>query len=106
MLRAGVLNIRKALMSATQDREIEELAKEIRHHDELYWDRNIIAISDAQYDKLRARLKALAADHPLLQEVAEKLKKNELTVAHAVPMLSIEKCFTPEEVEAWARDAG
>ncbi len=93
-------------MSHAADNEIAALAAQIEHHDELYWNKNRIEISDAEYDRLRARLKALAPDHPLLQETGEELKKNEETVLHAVPMLSIEKCFTAGEVEKWAKESG
>ena len=96
-------------MSTTLDphAEIADLAALIRHHDELYWERNVIEISDAEYDQLRARLrKSLIPNHQLLLETGEKLRKNEATVVHSQPMLSIEKCFTAGEVEAWATEAG
>lgn len=93
-------------MSKTNENEIADLAARIGHHDALYWKKNVIEISDVEYDKLRARLKALAPDHSILQKTGEELKKNEETVRHAEPMLSIEKCFSAAEVEKWAEDAG
>ena len=93
-------------MRPSNENEIAELAAQIEHHDALYWKKNVIEISDVEYDKLRARLKALAPDHPILQKTGEELKKNEETVQHAVPMLSIEKTLVVAEVEKWATDAG
>lgn len=95
-------------MQKTTDsqREIDALAAAIDRHDELYWKKNRIEISDAEYDQLRQRLKQLAPAHPALQQTGEELKKNEATVQHAVPMLSIEKVFSSAEVAVWAADAG
>ena len=92
--------------STDSQREIDTLAAAIARHDELYWKKNRIEISDAEYDQLRQRLKLLAPDHPTLQQTGEELKKNEETVQHAVPMLSIEKVFTSGEVANWAAEAG
>lgn len=95
-------------MSAEKKRaeRIEELARAIAYHDDLYWKQNRIEISDAAYDQLRKELEELDPNHPILHAVAEELRKNELTVRHEHPMLSIEKKFTNEEVVTWAGDAG
>ncbi|MEI6232943.1 MAG: NAD-dependent DNA ligase LigA [Planctomycetota bacterium] len=93
-------------MSAKLETNIADIAAQIEHHDELYWKKNVIEISDADYDVLRARLKSLAPDHPVLLRTGEEIKKNEETVRHAVPMLSIEKSLVPGEIETWAKDDG
>ena len=93
-------------MSDSNEKEIDSLAEQIKHHDQLYWKKNRVEISDAAYDGLRARLKKLAPEHPVLQETGEELKKNEETVRHLVPMLSIEKSLVPGEVEKWAEGCG
>ncbi|MCY3017720.1 MAG: NAD-dependent DNA ligase LigA [Planctomycetota bacterium] len=89
--------------------EAEELARQLAYHDFLYWGKNSPEISDAAYDQLRERLRQVAPDHPQLSKLGERTRwKDELhpPVRHAGPMLSIEKCFTPEDVVAWATDAG
>ncbi|RLF35496.1 MAG: hypothetical protein DRN08_02965, partial [Thermoplasmata archaeon] len=47
-------------------KRIEELRKEIRHHDYLYYVLNKPEISDAEYDRLMMELKKLEEQHPEL----------------------------------------
>lgn len=90
----------------SKEEEIAWLAAEIARHDELYWKKNRIEISDAEYDQLRKRLKELDPGHSVLKKTGEEPKKNEETVRHERPMLSIEKVFENQNVVSWASDAG
>ena len=65
-------------------------------------------ISDADYDVLFDRLEALEAEHPELvtpdsptQRVGATPQSGFVTVVHSVPMLSLEKCTTQDELSAW-----
>ena len=49
-------------------RRVAELEKEIRHHRDLYYNRQP-EISDAEFDVLVEELKRLAPDSPVLTEV-------------------------------------
>ncbi|MHC4836089.1 MAG: NAD-dependent DNA ligase LigA [Planctomycetota bacterium] len=85
--------------------KISQLRDEIRRHDVLYYVHNAPHISDRQYDKLFAELKTLEADHPELitpdsptQRVSEQPVDGFETVAHTVPMLSIDNTYNEDEL--------
>jgi DNA ligase (NAD+) len=94
---------------------IESLREEIRHHEHLYYVLDEPAISDAEYDALMNRLKALEAEHPALitpdsptQRVGGKPKEGFVKTAHSRPMLSLDNAYNEEELRAWeqrVRDA-
>jgi DNA ligase (NAD+) len=82
--------------------EVEALAEQVRYHNKKYWIEHKPEISDIEYDKLVEKLRTLSPDHPVLDELIEDdaaLPK----VSHAVPMLSIEKTFTAEDVVEWGK---
>jgi len=84
---------------------VEALRREIRRHDQLYFVQNAPEISDQQYDALVTELRELEARHPELitpdsptQRVGERPLEGFAHVRHAVPMLSIDNTYSPEEV--------
>ncbi len=86
-------------------KQIERLREEVRRHDVLYYVHNAPEITDRRYDTLFAELKNLEAEHPELitpdsptQRVSEQPIEGFQTVAHAVPMLSIDNTYTEEEL--------
>jgi len=89
-------------------KRIERLRKEIRRHDYLYYVLNQPEISDRQYDKLFADLKALeqanpryvTADSPT-QRVSEQPLEGFATVTHAVAMLSMDNTYNADELRAF-----
>ena len=78
------------------DKEIEELATQVHHHNQRYWVEHKPEISDPEYDKLVEKLRGLAPFHDALTEFVED--SNRPKVKHKVPMLSLEKAFSAEEV--------
>jgi DNA ligase (NAD+) len=88
--------------------EHKRLADEIGHHDRLYHEKDAPEISDAEYDKLRIRLKAIEAKFPQLvdmfsptQRVAPTPTTAFAKVTHRRPMLSLDNAFTEEELRGF-----
>ncbi|MFO0612305.1 MAG: NAD-dependent DNA ligase LigA [Polyangiaceae bacterium] len=84
--------------------EIEKLEAEIRHHNKLYWDHNAPEISDYAYDALTRRLRELAPNSPVLEELGEtRHAALGAEVRHKAAMLSLDKCYSADELVAWAK---
>ena len=86
----------------------QKLAKEIRHHDALYYQQDRPAISDADYDKLRRELEDLENKFPQLQtqdsptqKVGAPVLSKFAKVRHSAPMLSLNNAFSEEDVREW-----
>ncbi|WP_047490847.1 NAD-dependent DNA ligase LigA [Terriglobus sp. TAA 43] len=93
----------------TTVKEIDALRREIEHHEHLYYVMDAPEITDAQYDRLINRLKALETEHPELitpdsptQRVGGKPKEGFVKVAHSRPMLSLDNAYNEAELRAWA----
>ncbi|UCG49823.1 MAG: NAD-dependent DNA ligase LigA [Phycisphaerales bacterium] len=95
-------------MAKDAGRQIEQLRKEIRRHDHLYYVLNRPEISDRRYDALFAELAELERANPELvtpdsptQRVAGQPLEGFTTVRHAVPMLSMDNTYSAEELRAF-----
>jgi DNA ligase (NAD+) len=89
-------------------KRIEKLKKAINHHRYLYHVLDRPEISDAALDSLKHELKKLEDDFPDFitpdsptQRVGGTALKKFKKVRHALPMLSLEDVFSPQEVEKW-----
>jgi len=89
-------------------KQIERLRDEIREHDYLYYVLNQPKISDRQYDKLFAELKALEEANPQFittdsptQRVSERPLEGFTNVRHAAPMLSMDNTYNADELKAF-----
>src|SRR5918996_2336898 len=95
------------------DREIEERAEalraEIAEHNRRYHELDDPTISDAEYDELVRRLRALVEEFPELitpDSPTQQVGGAPLTtvfapVVHAVPMMSLDNAFDEGELRAW-----
>ena len=89
--------------------ELAWLAAEIARHDALYHAEDAPEISDADYDALVRRNRALEAEHPELvradspsARVGAAAPGHLAKVPHALPMTSLENAFSDEEVAEFA----
>jgi DNA ligase (NAD+) len=96
-------------MTPAQARERHEsLAAEIRRHDQLYYVQAQPSISDQDYDRLYRQLADLEKEFPALltpdsptQRVGGEPVKSFVTVAHRVPMLSLDNTYSQGEVRSF-----
>jgi DNA ligase (NAD+) len=91
-------------MTSAKPGAIVNLEAAIRHHNRLYWDQDRPEISDTEYDALVTRLKELAPDSGVLREMGPTRAAGRLgsEFRHREPMLSLEKCYSPEDLASWA----
>lgn len=95
-------------MSQSAQKRIEQLRKELNHHNHLY---HVLArpeISDREYDKRMQELIDLEAKHPEFasadsptQRVGGEAQSELKSVRHAVPMMSIDNTYSEAEVRAF-----
>ncbi|HXG36360.1 MAG TPA: NAD-dependent DNA ligase LigA, partial [Dehalococcoidia bacterium] len=90
----------------------EELRVQINHHDYLYYVLNQPEISDAEYDELMRRLKAIEEHYPELitpdsptQRVPGQPVEGFPVVEHRLPLLSLANAMNSAQLQAWHRRA-
>ena len=88
--------------------QIDNLRAELEHHENLYYVLDKPELTDAQYDALMNRLKALEAGHPELvtpesptQRVGGKPADGFQKVAHSRAMLSLDNAYDEADLRAW-----
>ncbi len=90
----------------------ENLRKTLKFHEYRYYVMNDPLISDAEYDQLYKLLEKIEEENPELvtadsptQRVGSSLNASFKTVAHLVPMLSLENSYNAEDLTDWDRKA-
>jgi DNA ligase (NAD+) len=88
--------------------DYDKLRKEIERHNRRYYDQADPEISDAEYDRLYRKLEEMEGEHPdwitpdsptqvVGGRAVERFEKSE----HRLPMLSLEKAYSKDEIAAW-----
>lgn len=92
----------------TAANRVNDLRREIRRHEELYYIDAAPVISDAEFDALMHELKALESAHPDLltpdsptQRVGGRPADGFVTVEHSQPMLSLDNAYNEEDLRAF-----
>jgi len=87
---------------------VAQLRKEIDHHSHLYYVLEQPSISDAEYDKLFAKLQVIEAEYPELidmqsptQRVGETPVSAFGTAGHTIPLLSLGNTFDIRSLQNW-----
>ncbi len=88
--------------------KIQQLKKEIKIHEDAYYNQDNPIISDLQYDGLMQQLKDLEANFPQLittdsptQRVSGTFSKTFSKISHLTPMLSLANAFSIEDITAF-----
>ncbi len=88
------------------EQEILKLREEIARHQKLYYVDNSPVISDSEYDALERRLTELEEKFPQFDDPLSPTKRvggrpveGFESAVHSVPMLSLDNCFSLEEIE-------
>ncbi|MGC8867900.1 MAG: NAD-dependent DNA ligase LigA, partial [Elusimicrobiales bacterium] len=89
-------------------KRIEELKRVINRHNYLYYVENKPEITDLEFDKLLNELKELEKRFPNLitpdsptQKVGGMASSDFKPVKHTPPMLSLDNCYSEEELNEW-----
>lgn len=108
-----------AVEAGLADFDAGTLAALVRRANREYWDENAATLPDPLYDRIVEQLRRLAPDSaeltslgpsapsgPVLEEeeaikIAPSARLGE-PVRHAHPMLSLDKCYGPEDLYSWA----
>ncbi|MFW6362496.1 MAG: NAD-dependent DNA ligase LigA [Spirochaeta sp.] len=101
-------------MSSTDDapkkirQEVDELIDSLSEYDRAYYQQGRSLVSDQEYDRLYDRLTALEQEYPDLkradsptQRVGSDLSADLPEAEHSAPVLSLDKVYNPEDLEAW-----
>jgi len=86
--------------------EIEDLRKQLKYHNDRYYNQDDPELSDYEYDQLSLQLRKLEQEHPEFmsadsptQKIGGTVKREAgILVKHNVPMQSLQDVFNKEEV--------
>ena len=96
------------MVKATPSKRARELRELINYHNHRYYVLDDPEVSDAEYDRLMRELEKIESAHPELvtsdsptQRVGAAPTEEFPSVAHAIPMLSLNNAMDEDEIRAW-----
>lgn len=82
--------------------DIETLEAEIRRHNDLYFVAHAPEIPDVEFDRMVEALRQKAPASPALVDIVSDVRSaTRANVEHRHPMLSLDKCYSYGDLEAW-----
>ena len=81
----------------------QNIVKLIMHHNKCYWEMGMLEISDERYDELIRALEKINPDHSLVIAINAPKVASEGKVTHAKAMLSLDKAYSFEDIDSWAK---
>jgi DNA ligase (NAD+) len=91
------------------EQQARALQTVLRQADDAYYNKHESVMSDAAYDALRKQYDLLLADYPELaatNSVGASVEKSARRVAHAAPVLSLDKVYSDQDVSRFIRQTG
>lgn len=95
-------------MSEAVKNRIEQLSKELNHHNYLYYVKSAPVISDFEFDQLLKELEKLEIEFPQYalensptKRVGGDITKKFESVKHQYPMLSLSNTYSEDEIRDW-----
>ena len=86
----------------TSKQKRSELEAAVRRHNQLYFQYHQPEISDYEFDQLVEQLREIAPDSKVLKELGSDLNKASQKIRHTSEMLSLDKCYSSEDLQDWA----
>jgi DNA ligase (NAD+) len=80
--------------------DVEQLVQKIQYHRVKYWAGEPV-ISDTEFDRLVEQLRELDPNNVILNEIGVGFIEGRRKVTHEMPMLSLQKCYTVEDLLRW-----
>ena len=109
-LNALSKNLLQDLVPDEPQQAVDALRRVIQYHDWRYYSLSEPIVADVEYDKLFKTLQKLETEHPDLtsalsptQRIAQSLNNEFATVAHTVPMLSLDNSYNAEDLTDFDR---
>ena len=95
---------------ASPSEEYNRLKALLKYHDDLYYKKAAPEIDDSSYDRLKRAFEELTEQHPKLSEsqsdlfsVGDDRVEGFTTVAHKIPMLSLDNTYNKDEFIAFGK---
>src|SRR5579875_1830246 len=92
-------------MSESLTKRVEELRKQLEHHEYLYYVLDQPEVTDAEFDTLMRELRGIEDAHPELrtsdsptQRVGGQPREGFVKVPHSSPMLSLDNALNEDEL--------
>ncbi|KEQ19215.1 helix-hairpin-helix domain-containing protein [Endozoicomonas numazuensis] len=92
--------------SEQAEKQIVALQKEVKHHDDLYFNRHSPVLTDSEYDALNAQLQSLKKCFPELTLPAVAEENAEGDIDHRAFMGSLKKARNKKDIERFLKEAG